>query len=147
MDREGRAVCRVRAVEAAVAVTSTFRLDPEQVAATFAACESTDDDALEIDAIATSVRLSETECKRHGELILAMLLELPDEFRASAGGGWSFLNACMDRHGNQWTGLHARMAQLFALGMGAGLVECQLPRSVWDVLPGGMPYYVIKDKT
>jgi hypothetical protein len=37
------------------------------------------------------------------------------------------------------------MAQLFALGLGIGMVECQLPRELWDMLPGGVPYYVVND--
>jgi hypothetical protein len=73
-----------------------------------------------------------------------MLAELPDMFKESGGGGWSFLNACDDRHGNQWTGLHQRMEQLFQLGIGIDKVECQLPREVWPALPGGMPYYIVK---
>lgn len=32
----------------------------------------------------------------------ALLSELPDNFIRSKGGGWSFLNACEDRHGNLW---------------------------------------------
>lgn len=83
--------------------------------------------------------------EEHRAEIEAWLAELPTEFRAREGGGWSFLNACNDRHGNQWTGLHQRMEQLFQLGIGLGLVACQMPRDMWAVLPGGMPYYVITD--
>ena len=35
------------------------------------------------------------------------------------------------------------MEQLFVLGMGLGLVKYGLPRSMWNVLPGGMPYISI----
>jgi len=55
----------------------------------------------------------------------------------------SFLNACQDRNGNQWTDLHQRMEQLFVLGQAAGFVSCLLPRDMWAALPGGMPYYVV----
>ncbi len=75
--------------------------------------------------------------------IVAMLDELPDDFKESGGGGMSFLNACNDKHGNQWTGLHLRMEQLFQLGIGIGKVKYPMPREMWSVLPGGMPYYVI----
>jgi hypothetical protein len=78
-----------------------------------------------------------------------LLSELPVEFfdvAEGGGGGWSFLNACMDRNGTQWTGLHRTMGHLFALGEALGVVTCQLPRELWAVLPGGMPYYVIKLK-
>lgn len=120
-----------------------FRLDAQQVEDTFEACLGDD---VEVDAIAFLARLDKAKLADHAELILAMLLELPTEFRASAGGGWSFLNACNDRHGNQWTGLHRTMAQLFAMGQGLGLVACLLPRDLWEALPGGVPYYAILDK-
>jgi hypothetical protein len=73
-----------------------------------------------------------------------LLNELPDEFKSSGGGGWSFLNACNDKHGNQWTGLHRTMEMLFLLGIAIGKVESQLPREMWSVLPGGVPYYIVK---
>lgn len=69
-----------------------------------------------------------------------LLAELPTEFQMSGGGGWTFLNACMDRHGNQWTGLHLTMERLFCLGIATGQARWQLPREMWPALPGGMPY-------
>jgi hypothetical protein len=80
----------------------------------------------------------------HREEITAMLKELPEQFKRSGGGGWSFLNACDDRNGVQWTGLHLRMEQLFCLGIGLDLVAWALPRDMWAALPGGMPYVVVK---
>lgn len=71
------------------------------------------------------------------------LRALPHQFRRNVGGGWSFLEACNQENGIQWTGLHQRMEQLFSLGLGLKLVELQMPREMWRILPGGMPYYVI----
>ena len=71
------------------------------------------------------------------------LKALPHQFRKNGGGGWSFLNACMQENGVQWTGLHERMEQLFCLAIGLGLAKCQMPRQMWSAFPGGMPYYVI----
>jgi hypothetical protein len=78
--------------------------------------------------------------------IVEQLLDLPSSFMQSEGGGFSFLEACMDREGNQWTGLHKTMEALFALGQGVGRVTLPLPRGMWDVLPGGMPYFVVIDQ-
>ncbi len=72
-----------------------------------------------------------------------MLDELPDSFKKSGGGGMSFQNACVDKQGNQWTDFHQRMEQLFQLGIGIGKVELLMPREMWAMLPGGMPYYAI----
>lgn len=77
--------------------------------------------------------------------ILGLLMELPTEFRRSSGGGYSFLMACNDKDGNQWTGLHVNMEKLFALGMAAGHVEHLMPKEMWSILPGGVPYFVIND--
>lgn len=79
----------------------------------------------------------------HREEIKTLLGELPGAFKTSRGGGMSFLNACNDKHGNQWTGLHQHMEQLFQLGIAIGKVKCLLPRNMWSALPGGMPYYVV----
>ncbi len=77
--------------------------------------------------------------------IAEMLNELSDDFKESGGGGMSFLNACDDRHGNQWTSFHRTMEQLFQLGLATGKVTCLMPREIWDALPGGMPYYVVNN--
>lgn len=79
----------------------------------------------------------------HKLTVAGMLDELPDEFKAHKGGGMSFLNACVDKHGNHWAE-HVTMDQLFCLGMALDLVKCLLPRQVWAVFPGGMPYYAVK---
>lgn len=84
------------------------------------------------------VRLEQQRAK-----VTNWLKALPHEFRKDGGGGWSFLNACNLANGDQWTGLHQRMEQLFCMAMGLSLAECQLPREFWSSLPGGMPYYVI----
>lgn len=95
------------------------------------------------EGITSTVGFNPDRLNSHKAEIEAMLGELPDEFKKSGGGGMSFLNACNDKHGNQWTGLHRTMEQLFQLGIAIGKVECQLPREMWQALPGGMPYYVV----
>ena len=70
--------------------------------------------------------------------IADMLRQLPNEFH---NDGWSFLNACVDQKGNQW-GEHKDIEELFVLGEALGLVKCLMPRELWGVLPGGMPYYM-----
>jgi hypothetical protein len=54
--------------------------------------------------------------------------------------GWSFVNLCADRDGNQWAE-HPTMEALVALSVGLGWARCVLPRFFWPVLPGGVPYY------
>jgi hypothetical protein len=78
----------------------------------------------------------------HRQDIEEMLAQLPDSFQEASGGGMTFLNACLDKAGNQW-GDHIHMEQLFCLGIGIGKVKYLMPRDMWDVLPGGMPYCVV----
>ena len=96
-----------------------------------------------VEGILNSYAFLPEKLDEYKEEIVEMLGELPVEFRKSGGGGWSFLNACMDKDGNQWTDFHLTMEMLICLGMGVGYVTCPLPREIWDALPGGMPYYVI----
>jgi hypothetical protein len=129
---------------------ATMVLDPERVEAIFKDClfkegEPTEP-RVEVEGIVNRFGFHPERVEQHSEEIGALLAELPDEFKQSSGGGWTFLNACNDRHGNQWTGLHQRMEQLFALGMATDRVACQLPREMWAVLPGGVPYYIVKDQ-
>ncbi|MFA5130616.1 MAG: hypothetical protein WC477_06950 [Patescibacteria group bacterium] len=77
--------------------------------------------------------------KNHKEDIVSMLMQLPEEF---VDNGWSFLNACTRRDGEQW-GQHADIDKLLCLGLAVGRVEIPLPREAWAVLPGGMPYFIV----
>lgn len=75
--------------------------------------------------------------------IIDMLNELPNQFRADGGGGWSFLNACTDKNEHQWADTHFTMDELVILGVAIGKVKFLLPREDWEVFPGKMPYFVI----
>ena len=99
---------------------------------------------IEASGITCRVGFNPQRLEGYREEIKEMLGELPETFKRSVGGGWSFLQACDDRHGEQWTSFHLRMEQLFLLGIGIGLVKEALPRDMWKVLPGGMPYYIIE---
>lgn len=98
-----------------------------------------------INGIVHNVMFDPVRVEANKENIKLLLDELPNEFKTSLGGGWSFLNACVDKHGRQWTDYHRTMEFLFLLGMAAKLVILLLPREVWGALPGGMPYYAIDD--
>jgi hypothetical protein len=74
--------------------------------------------------------------------VIDMLGQLPESFDEDKGGGMSFLNACVRRDGVQW-GEHPTMELLFVLGMAVGRVKLCAPRSMWTMMPGGMPYFAI----
>lgn len=101
--------------------------------------------AVIVEGILSRFGLHAGRLESHRAEVTEMLMNLPLGFRQSSGGGWSFLQACDDREGVQWTGFHMIMSQLFVLGMGLGLVKYLMPRELWSALPGGMPYLVILD--
>ncbi len=132
-------------------MTDTVALEPGKVEEIFLDClfKEGEDTSNHVPAegITMMVGFHPERLESHREEIKALLAELPDEFKSSergGGGGWSFLNACMDRHGQQWTGLHKIMEQLVTLGVALGLVDYTLPRDMWGVMPGGVPYFVVK---
>jgi hypothetical protein len=82
---------------------------------------------------------------RHTEDIAKMIDQLPDNFKKSVGGGWSFLNMALDKDGNQWCDLHQTMERLLSLGIAINKMGFAAPRYMWKVLPGGMPYVYVND--
>lgn len=122
----------------------TVTLDPERVTGIFADCLDPDGEGISAEGIMVTAIFSPELLERHAAEIRGLLAELPDQFRKSGGGGWSFLNACQDRHGRLWTGEHRVMDQLFMLGVAIGAVSLLLPRDMWPSLPGGMPYYCVE---
>ncbi len=127
--------------------TTTRILNAEQVNAVFMDCLFRDGEDtskhVRAEGIIRNVEFHPERLESHRTEIVAMLNELPEKFQERGGGGWSFLNACNDKHGNQWTSFHQTMEQLFQLGIGIGKVKSLMPRKLWNILPGGMPYYVI----
>jgi hypothetical protein len=103
-------------------------------------------DAVKAEGIMNTFMFNRARLEARRDEITEMLMNLPEPFRATKGGGWSFLSACQDRNDEQWTGLHLRMDQLFVLGIAIGRAKFLMPRSMWAAMPGGMPYLVIEDR-
>jgi hypothetical protein len=103
--------------------------------------------AIIVEGILRNFGLHPERLESHRAEVTEMLSHLPTQFRDSAhggDGGWSFLNACQDANDEQWTSFHQTMDALFVLGIGLGLAAWLLPRGMWDALPGGMPYVVVR---
>ena len=109
-------------------------------------CTTKDEiDHINIDGIAHKFQFNKTRLEEKKVDILDMLHQLPAPFMHDQGGGWSFLMACENRDGEQWTDLHFVMEVLFMLGMGCGVVEYLVGREMWSMFPGNVPYLVIKE--
>lgn len=130
-------------------MTMPSRIDPEVVRVVFMDCLFRDEEApngeppegaVLAEGIMHKAAFHAERLASHRDTVKGWLALLPTEFRKGGGGGWTFLNACNQSNGEQWTGLHQRMDQLFTLGIALGLAKWQLPREMWEALPGGMPY-------
>lgn len=99
-----------------------------------------EDGALLVEGVIGKFGFSPEKIAAHKSEIRELLADMPDEFQMDKGGGWSFLNLCNDRHGEQWTGMHQTMDELVALGQAAGMAKFLMPRDMWAMFPGGMPY-------
>lgn len=81
-------------------------LNAEAVEKVFLDClfddSATEDEIVEIEGIVNNFAFNSARLEANKNTIISLLEELPDEFRQSLGGGWSFLNACNDKHGSHW---------------------------------------------
>ena len=80
--------------------------------------------------------------EKHRADIEDMLNQLPDEFKMNSGGGWHFTRAYKRQDGVHW-GEHRHIDILLCLGIAIGKARTQMPREMWDLFPGGLPYFVI----
>jgi hypothetical protein len=76
--------------------------------------------------------------------ISSMLDCLHDNFKANIGGGSNFLNACETKDGVQWADAHSTVDKLVMLGYAAGKLRFVMPREMWSMFPGGVPYFVVQ---
>lgn len=122
-------------------------INSDEVMQVFDAChvqpEKELPDMVKVEGIISVFYFKKSELSRHKEQVKTWLAALPEYFQAEQGGGWSFLYACQDRNGVQWTGFHHVMDKLFSLGIALELVQYCLPREYWEHMPGGVPYMVI----
>jgi hypothetical protein len=98
------------------------------------------DDAIVVEGIVLKVGFHPGRVTENKEVIRKLVKQLPDEFHKTKGGGMSFLNMCVDREGNQWTGEHRVMEQLTCLAIAAKLGDYCMSRDMWTAMPGGVPY-------
>ena len=124
-----------------------MKLTAENVTEIFTDClfrngENTDNAKI-VDGIMNNFGFHPDRIEKHKDDIYSMLKQLPEQFHSGKGEGWSFLNACNDKNGRQWAGLHKTIEQLFVIGIACNKVKCLLPKHMWSALYGGMPYYTV----
>ena len=95
---------------------------------------------VKVEGITSMFGLHPQRLEEKPELVTALLAELPEEFKE----GYTLLNFCTTKDGEQWTGEHRVCEQLIVMAIGLNLMEYCMPREMWAVLPGGVPYIMIK---
>lgn len=118
-----------------------FKLTSENVDNIFLECLADKNEGMTVvEGVKIKTVFSPAKIKENHGKIRDMLECLDDNFFVGKGGGWSFLNMCVDKHGKLWTGDHMQCDRLICLGLAANLLQFTLPRDVWYVLPGEVPY-------
>lgn|SRR5574338_593418 len=95
------------------------------------------DDAVIVQTVRETFGFHKGRLEAARPLVVECLKELAhaDQFAE----GYSFLALCMDKNGEVW-GEHFNCNELLALAFGLGLGGFLLPREMWSMLPGSMPY-------
>lgn len=100
------------------------------------------ENTIKVEGITMNVGFNHDRLENNRDNVKAMLSELPEPFFKETGGGWSFLNGIETKDGEQWAE-HRNLEQLLTLGIGLGYVSFLMPRTMWAMFPGGMPYFQI----
>jgi len=88
-----------------------------------------------VEGITMNVGFNPEKIKEYTSTIRELLDELPKTFNE----GITFLNMCMTKDGEQW-GDHPNMQELMLLGIATGMLIYPLPKEMWGILPGSVPY-------
>lgn len=96
-------------------------------------------DAIVAESLMNKFAFNPIRLESHRQDVKDMLSELPDAFFEGKGGGWSFLNLPFTKDDRQW-GEQYNADALLALGVGLGIMWAQMPREMWKIFPGGVPY-------
>jgi hypothetical protein len=125
-----------------------MELTAQNVESTLMAClYTTGEDqsqAQEIKAVKFWGKFNPVRVAEQRASILAMLSQLPEQFRSThIAGGSSFLLACERHDGVHW-GEHVHVDYLIALGLAVNAVELLIPREHWGQLAMGVPPFCVK---
>lgn len=97
-------------------------------------------DAILVDGVTTKFGFHPARIQERKEDILRILRDVvSDDFIEGKGDGSSFMTLVIDKDGNHW-GEHSDVQSLVCLAIAAGYAKYTLPRAMWGMLPGAMPY-------
>lgn len=128
-----------------ITLREPMQLTSENVERVFKDCLAEQQEGAQvIHGVKLKVAFDRSKVSANRDNILSMLSLLPEPFQVGRGGGWSFLNICVDHDSRQWTDLHQTCDMLVCMGLAIGAVKfCFNQRELWQMFPGGMPYLSI----
>ena len=94
---------------------------------------------VKVEGLTCTFRLHPQRLEEKRELVTALLSKLPANYKE----GWTFLNLCTTKDGKQWADQRV-CEQLMVMAIGLGMMKYCMPRTMWAILPGGVPYLIIK---
>lgn len=130
-------------------LTADETIDPQAVERLFFSVLT--DDGEIVEGITGKFMLNLEALASHREAVRAWVKQLPISFHRSkkgqkkaerGGDGFTFLALGQDNNAIQWTGEHRVMEFLYLLAAGLGMARFCMPRDMWSVMPGGVPYIV-----
>jgi len=119
------------------------KLTSQRVDELYTTClsQSEENTAVTIKGIILSATFSVANLNAVKEDIVELIMQLPEgAFKGSKDNGLSFLTLCHDKDEEQWTSFHACVERLMMLAMCIQRCVFLMPRNMWKVLPGGLPY-------
>jgi hypothetical protein len=96
-------------------------------------------DVVLVSGIVNAFVFDPVRLETHRDDVLSMVRQLPDTFDVKVGGGWSFLNMAETAKGDLWAE-HRGMETLACLAIGLDIASWSVPKRLWAMMPGGMPY-------
>lgn len=109
-------------------------------------CEDTNPNFKRVEMVDYVFGVDMVKLKKHRQDVKDMLSQLPKEFfpvENGGGGGWSFLQAYDHTDDVQWTDVHLTMEALLIMGMALDMVKFMMPREMWWLFPGNIPYIIV----
>ncbi|HYE68402.1 MAG TPA: hypothetical protein VEA58_07300 [Anaerovoracaceae bacterium] len=100
-------------------------------------------EGLRAEGVVITAMFNPVKIEGHRHEIESMLNECHPEFFNTEQGGRSFLNLCMDKNGQIWTGDHHMCDCLICLGIAIAKLKLTPERELWQTLPHGLPFIII----
>ena len=95
---------------------------------------------VKVEGIIRNYGFHKEKLETHRDVIVEAVKQLDPNF---INNGYTFLNLPFDKDGNQW-GEQTNAEELYVMAAGLGIAEFCLPRDMWAILPGAVPYVNFK---